>query len=192
MSFAAYYPAEQPLDVDLGCGKGRFLLARAVAYPARNFLGIERMLRRVRKVDRQIQRRGLANVRLMRIEAYYAVAYLMPPRAVSTYYLFFPDPWPKRRHHGHRLFNPRFMDALDRTMLPGARLHVATDEEPYHRAISRLLAEDGRFGACQPFVPAPEEQTDFERYYVGRSPVYRISVERKGEVSVGTSSAADR
>ena len=173
-----YAHPERPLEIDLGCGKGRFLLARAAKCPEINFLGIDRMLRRIRKVDNRARRLDLANVRLMRVEAYYAVAYLIPPAAVDVYYVFFPDPWPKARHESHRLFNPLFLDALYRTLAPGGVAHVATDHLPYFEQLSGVFAADARFAPVAPYVPPEDEQTDFERYYIASKPIGRLSVRK--------------
>jgi tRNA (guanine-N7-)-methyltransferase len=167
-------------------------LARAAGFPHVNFLGIERMLRRVRKVDRKVQRLGLSNVRLLRIEAYYAVAFLMPPQAISAYYLFFPDPWPKRRHHGHRLFSPPFMDALARTIVPGGMLHIATDDASYFEQIDTWVNQDHRFSPSETFIPSSDERTDFERYFDDQRRICRVSVERRQEISAERSSCVGR
>jgi len=168
----------RPLEVDLGCGKGRFLLAHAANHPEVNLVGIDRMLRRIRKVDNRARRAGLDNIRLLRMEGYYAVAHLLPASAVRTCYIFFPDPWPKARHEGHRLFNPVFLDALWRVLEPGGGVHVATDHGPYFEQVSAVLTGDPRFEPVEPFVPPEDEQTDFERYYAGQKPIGRVSVRR--------------
>ena len=167
------------LEVDLGCGKGRFLLARAAKAPETNFLGIDRMLRRIRKVDNRARRLDRENIRLMRVEGYYAVAYLLPPASVDAYYIFFPDPWPKAKHEGHRLFNKLFLDALHRTLADQGVAHIATDHLPYFEQLSEIFAGDLRFASIPPFVPPEDEQTDFERYYIASKPIGRLSV-RKG------------
>lgn len=178
------FEKEQPVEIDLGCGKGRFLLARAAANPHINFFGIDRMLRRIRKIDNKARRAGLRNVRLMRVEGYYAVSYLIPPASIQTYYILFPDPWPKKRHHENRLFNPRFVDALHRTLKPGGIVHLATDHQPYFEEIAAIMREDPRFTEAEPFVPAPEERTDFELWYLDKKPIGRCSFSRNP--SVGT------
>jgi tRNA (guanine-N7-)-methyltransferase len=167
---------ERRLEVDLGCGKGRFLLAHAAKNPETNFLGIDRMLRRIRKVDNRARRLDRENIRLMRVEAYYAVAHLLPPASVDAYYVFFPDPWPKARHEGHRLFNRLFLDALHRTLAEQGVAHVATDHLPYFEQLTEIFAGDARFAPIAPFVPPEDEQTDFERYYIGQKPIGRLSV----------------
>ena len=166
----------QALAVDLGCGKGRFLLARAAAFPAISFLGIDRLGSRLLKVERKARRRGLHNLRLFYVEAYYAVRYLIPAGSVADYYVFFPDPWPKRRHHRRRLFDAEFLDALQRTLKPGGAVHIATDHLNNFQAIHQALARDSRFSEIPPFVPGPGERTDFERIFLSQQvPIGRCS-----------------
>jgi tRNA (guanine-N7-)-methyltransferase len=185
LPLSRYFPRPGPLEVDVGCGKGRFLLARARAHPQTNFLGIDRMLRRIRKIDGKAVRGGLANLRLLRVEAYYATLYLLPDHCVYAYYVFFPDPWPKKRHARHRLFNAPYLDALDRTLVPGGRIHVATDHAPYFEAIRDLLAADDRFREAPAFVPDEAERTDFERYYIRHTRIGRCSFERAAATAGG-------
>ncbi|MBM4143783.1 MAG: tRNA (guanosine(46)-N7)-methyltransferase TrmB [Lentisphaerae bacterium] len=167
LDLAALYPAKQPLEVDVGCGKGRFLAARAAACPGRNFLGVDRQLARLRPADRKVVRAGLANVRLLRVEASYAVTHLLPPGTVSRFYIFFPDPWPKRRHSRRRLFNPGFRDALHKALAEGGEVHTATDHGPYAEVIRGLFQADPRFAPAPGFEPLTEEErTEFEMIFV--------------------------
>jgi len=87
-----------PLEVDIGCGEGAFLLEMARRHPERNFLGIERLLGRVSKVCRAAAREGLTNVRVLRLESAYVMKHILPLGSVSVAYVSFPDPWPKRHH----------------------------------------------------------------------------------------------
>lgn len=179
IDFAATFPRRQPLEIDLGCGKGRFLLARAKNHPDTNFLGIDRMMKRIRKIDNRVRRRGDDNVRLLRMEGFYATSFLVPPASVRAYYIFHPDPWPKKRHADHRLFNPRFLDALHRTLEPGGCVHVATDHIPYYEEICVILRSDARFEEVPAFVAIEEERTDFELWYLDKGPIGRISIRKK-------------
>ncbi|MBP7275043.1 MAG: tRNA (guanosine(46)-N7)-methyltransferase TrmB [Kiritimatiellae bacterium] len=177
VDFAARFARPgQPMEVDMGCGKGRFLLARAAAHPEVNFLGVDRLLGRLRKIDRKAQRMGLTNIRLLRFDAYYAATYLIPAGSVRAYYVFFPDPWPKVRHHRHRLFNEPFMDALARTLVSGGFVHAATDHMPYFHEIARILTSDARFALEPALRPSDDERTDFERLFRGARAIGRCSV----------------
>ena len=106
---------ERPLEVDLGCGDGSFLVEMAAAHPERNFLGVERLFGRVGKTAKRIALRGLTNARVLRLESTYALAWLLPAASVSRLHLLCPDPWPKKGHHRRRLFNDaEFLDGLAR------------------------------------------------------------------------------
>jgi tRNA (guanine-N7-)-methyltransferase len=156
-----------PLEVDVGAGKGRFLLARASANPDVSYLAIERMLGRVRKIDSKLTRHGLANVRIIRLEAFYALQFLLPPQRIRTVYIHFPDPWPKRRHHKRRLFSPEFLDMLHDRLEPGGTVQIATDHLDYFEAIRQAFARDARYRDVAPIPRRPEEQTDFELIFRG-------------------------
>ena len=172
------FDTKHPFEVDVGCGKGRFLLARAAKYPQTNFLGVDRMLRRIRKVDNKARRLGLENVRLLRMEAFYAVTHLIPVNCVSAYYILFPDPWPKKRHHDHRLFNESFVSALYRTLVAQGRLHFSTDHLPYFDEVKAILAADRRFEEIPTFEPTEDERTDFELYYIQHKKIGRCSFQK--------------
>lgn len=176
---AELFPEPAPFEVDVGCGKGRFLLARASAHPGTNYLGVDRLLRRIRKVDKKAARAGLNNVRLLRMDAFYAVTYLIPSASVCACHIFFPDPWPKKKHHHNRLFDRRFMDGLERTLLPGGVVNFATDHIPYFDEVRGLLEVDGRFEPVTPFVPCEEEKTDFELMFIEQKPIGRCSFRKR-------------
>jgi tRNA (guanine-N7-)-methyltransferase len=162
------FGARRPLEIEVGCGKARFLLARARGQPEVSFFGIDRMLTRLEKADRVLQRDGIRNVRLLRVEAWYAFSYLLPEHSVAACYVFFPDPWPKRRHHRRRLFGPAFLDALHRTLAVDGRIHAATDHADYFADILKVFSRDPRFVKETPFAPAPDERTDFELKFLAQ------------------------
>jgi tRNA (guanine-N7-)-methyltransferase len=173
-----FFDTTRPFEIDVGCGKGRFLLARAAKNPGTNFLGVDRMLRRIRKVDNKARRRGLTNVRLLRMEAFYAIIHMVPADSVSAYYILFPDPWPKKRHHDHRLFNEDFLNALHRTLVAEGQLHFSTDHLPYFEEVKAILAADKRFAEVPAFEPTEDERSDFELYYIRHKKIGRCSFQK--------------
>ena len=163
-----FFDMELPLEVDLGCGKGRFILARAAKHPNTNFLGVDRLLLRLRKINKNITRTEATNIRLLRIEAAYAMQYLMPPATVSMFHILFPDPWPKRKHHKHRLFVPEFLDSLHTLLKPEGLIHTATDHLEYFEHITKLFKADSRFTQIPAPEPPEDERTDFEILFSGK------------------------
>ena len=162
------FPDEFPLEVEIGAGNGRFMVSRASTHAEVNYLAVERMLGRVRKLDRRASRLELDNIRVVRLEALYTLYYLLPKHGVQTVYIFFPDPWPKSKHHRHRLFSPVFMDALWYTLEIGGCVQVATDHVKYFEQIREHLEADSRFEEVQSMERTESEQTDFEMLFRGK------------------------
>ncbi|MBT7734702.1 MAG: tRNA (guanosine(46)-N7)-methyltransferase TrmB, partial [Verrucomicrobia bacterium] len=103
IDLAKLFPAEQPLEFEIGSGDGSFTLQYALAHPGTNIVALERLLGRITKLDRKGHRAGLKNLRLLRAEAAYVLEYLLPPGRLDAIHVYFPDPWPKKRHHKNRL-----------------------------------------------------------------------------------------
>ncbi len=163
----------RPLEIEVGCGKGRFLTARAAAHPECDFLGIERMLDRVRLFAGKCRRGKITNAHVLRLEALYTFHYLLPDHHARTVYVFFPDPWPKRKHHSHRLFGPLFLNALWKRLEVGGKLEFATDHKEYFETVLACFAEDKRFQRVDPMPRPPEVWTEFETLFRGQGlPVY--------------------
>ena len=123
---------------------------------------------RLAKLDRKILRADLENVRLIKLEAAYAVTELLPPDIISTYYIFFPDPWPKRKHHRRRLISTEFLDALYRTLITGGVVNFSTDHLDYFAAGRKLLRDDQRFEEIETFCRSESEKTDFELIFTNQ------------------------
>jgi tRNA (guanine-N7-)-methyltransferase len=155
-----------PVEIDLGCGDGTFLTALARENQAHNFLGIERLLGRVRSVCRKVARLELKNARVLRMESTYAVANLLPAGSVTASHLLFPDPWPKRRHHRRRAFTREFLLAIHRALIAGGLFHVATDHADYFRQIERVIAATDFFAISNEQNDFPS--SSFEQKYVAR------------------------
>ena len=160
------FPREAPLEVDLGCGDGSFLVAMAQTHPERNYLGTERLLGRVRNTCRKAEHARLTNVRLLRVESAYVVTHLLPPGTASRLYVLFPDPWPKRRHWHRRLIQPEFLRAAAVALKEGGELCLKTDDADYFQHIGRTAAGCGRFARDPWEEDVP--RTDFERHYVAQ------------------------
>jgi tRNA (guanine-N7-)-methyltransferase len=165
LNLSEAFPKAGPLEIDVGCGDGSFLNQIAKANPGRNFLGIERLLGRVRKTCRKAARQGLENVRVLRLESSYAVRYLLPPKSVEVVHVMFPDPWPKRRHHGRRLINNEFVDAVWAALVHGGELRLTTDDLPYFKHMEEVMRLRKDF-QIEPWHPGEDyPQTDFERHF---------------------------
>jgi tRNA (guanine-N7-)-methyltransferase len=162
------FPSAQPLEVELGSGDGTFLAQYAAGHRDRNFIGVERLLGRMRKLDRKAGRLGLENVRCVRIEASYFLEYLLPPGTAQVLHVYYPDPWPKRRHHKHRLINERFPLLAREALAAGGAVYLRTDDAAYFAQMEAV------FRACPFFeeTETPEElasaPTDFERCFLAQ------------------------
>ena len=142
-----------PLHVDLGCGDGSFLCALAQRLPNKNFLGIERLSGRVRSSARRAA--SLDNVRLLQMESFYAVRHLLPAGSVETFYLLFPDPWPKRRHHRRRLLTPDFLSSVHTVLKQDGTIYIATDHLDYFRKIEDITRSASGFASVEPAIDLP-------------------------------------
>jgi tRNA (guanine-N7-)-methyltransferase len=175
----ALFARPQPLEVELGCGDATFLVEYAARHPERNFLGVERLLGRLRKLDRKGRRLGLTNLRGVRIECGYFLEYLLPPGSVAALHVYFPDPWPKKKHRHRRLINERFPELARRVLQPGGVVYLRTDDADYFAQMQAV------FGAAADFRPTetPSELaallTDFEREFQARNvPTLRAAYQR--------------
>jgi tRNA (guanine-N7-)-methyltransferase len=137
----------RPLEMDLGCGDGLFLAAMARRHPERDFLGVERLLGRVRKVSRKIRDGGLVNARVLRLESRYVVEWMLPPEVLRRCHLLCPDPWPKGRHQRRRLVDRRFLDALWLVLEWGGEFRFLTDHEGYFDVVADEVSAHAGYAA---------------------------------------------
>jgi len=165
LNLADIFGNSQPLEVELGAGDGSFLIQWAKANPAHNVLGVERLLGRIRKIERKASRAGLTNIRLMRIEASYFLEYLLPRKAVTALHIYFPDPWPKRKHRRKRLVNEVFVEICRHVLAPGGRLYLRTDDTDYFAQMQAVLKG---FTAIKTPPELAGILTDFERTFRAR------------------------
>lgn len=139
----AWFDTPGPFEIEIGCGKGGFLLHRAKADPRLRLLGIEWANKYFRHCADRMARWDLTNVRVMRTDAKYFVMCHLPPACLSVLHVYHPDPWPKKRHHKRRLIQPDFVEAAVRALEPGGRWLIQSDHAAYYDVIRNLLDQHG-------------------------------------------------
>jgi len=182
LDLAALFGNTHPVEVEIGIGKGRFLLAQAETRPEVNFLGIEWSVKYLRVARERAERRDLANVRLYRADARHVLADLLPDGSVARVHVYCPDPWPKKRHHKRRLFTPSTAAHLGRVLAAEGYLHLSTDVREYFDEILAILpAHAGLVEAADPLFPigVEEGRTSYEVKYLALSrTIHRASYAR--------------
>lgn len=128
-----------PVELEIGIGKGTFLTEQASARKEVNFFGIEWARWFWRYASDRLRRHGCSNVRTVRAEAVFLLTEFVPDATISVLHIYFPDPWPKARHHKRRLIQPKFMPLVQRILAPGGRLQVVTDHQEYFEQIEATV-----------------------------------------------------
>lgn len=167
----------QPLDLDqafgrqaprileIGFGMGETTAHIAAEHPELDFLGVEVHTPGIGSLLKQIDERGLRNVRIIPHDAVEVLQHMLGPDSLDGVHIFFPDPWPKKRHHKRRLIQPELVGLLCQRLKPGGYIHVATDWEHYAEHILAVLAAEPRLENTAPgYAPKPEYRptTKFE------------------------------
>jgi tRNA (guanine-N7-)-methyltransferase len=168
LDLAELFPRPQPLEVELGCGDASFLVEYAARHPDRNFIGVERLLGRLRKLDRKGRGAGLTNVRGVQIESAYFLQYLLPPRSAPVLHIYFPDPWPKKRHHKYRLINETFPRLALAALTPGGTVYLRTDDRDYFAQMTEVFGASAEFQKVETPAELSDLTTDFEREFQAR------------------------
>jgi len=154
-----------PKILEIGFGMGETTAQIALAHPQNDYLGIEVHTPGVGSLLRLIEAHALANVRIIQHDAVEVLSHMIAPESLSAIHVFFPDPWPKKRHHKRRLIQPPLVRLLSSRLLPGGYLHLATDWEDYALQMLEVLsAETQLVNSAQGFAarPAYRPLTKFE------------------------------
>jgi tRNA (guanine-N7-)-methyltransferase len=185
IDFVQIFGRPGPVHIEIGSGKGTFLLGQATAKPSDNFLGIEWARKYYRYAVDRIGRWGLMNVRIIRTDAAGFIAEFVPDYSVDCFHIYFPDPWPKKRHHKRRFISLTNMEHLIRCLKPSGQLRIATDHADYFEQIKMVLAAQSDALEQIDFVkPAGVESrewtgTNFERKYLkDQRPIYTIAARK--------------
>ena len=145
-----------PRVLDIGFGDGEALLSAAAAYPAIDYLGIEVHEPGIGHLLVLLERAGIANVRVMDRDAIDVIGAMIDAATFDAVNLFFPDPWPKKRHHKRRIVRPEFLIEVGRILKAGGLFHLATDWADYAEQAQQLIAASGLFAVCDPTALADE------------------------------------
>ena len=166
LDLAALFGRRAPVTLEIGFGDGASLAKQAARHPERDFLGVEVHPPGVGRLLQRIEAAGLSNLRLIRHDAVEVLEHMIAPASLDTVQLFFPDPWPKKRHHKRRLVQPDFVALVASRLRPGGLFHLATDWPPYaEHMLAVLSACPALVNLHAGYAPRPpwRPQTKFER-----------------------------
>jgi tRNA (guanine-N7-)-methyltransferase len=179
LDLPALFGNTRPVEVEIGTGKGTFLLARAAARPEMNFLGIEWARAYALYTADRVRRARLENVRVLRADAAHVFHQCLANESVWRVHIYFPDPWPKQRHHRRRLIQTAFLRDVRRILRIGGQVLAVTDHQDYFRQIQRVLGRAPGFAATS--MPRMADRdgeivgTNFERKYIAQGrPFYSL------------------
>jgi tRNA (guanine-N7-)-methyltransferase len=188
MDFEALFGRKGPVEMEIGSGKGTFLVEQAKAFPDTSFFGIEWANKYYRYAVDRIERRGLLNVCLMRTDGVVFIKDRLPDACVQMFHLYFPDPWPKKRHHKRRFFCDENLAQVYRILKAEGIMNVATDHENYFEQMTDVAGKAVRAGLFEeiPFIrPAGAHAgelvgTNYERKYRNEGrPTYTLALRKK-------------
>jgi tRNA (guanine-N7-)-methyltransferase len=168
----AVFGNEHPVELEIGPGRGEAILAFATAAPGTNFFGIERAGRGADAIMAKAAARLLPNVRVIGGDARCVITHLVPDGSVAAYHIYFPDPWPKRRHHERRLGTDAFARELVRTLATGGVVHLASDLRALVDELAACLARGGLVRVPGAALPVGRPVSPFERKYAGAGTHY--------------------
>jgi len=188
LDFATLFGNSHPVELEIGSGKGTFLLAIAQAKPEHNYIGFEWAREYALFAADRMRRHGLAHARLVHGEALWWIRCHVPDASIHALHIYFPDPWPKARHNKRRTVQVPFMQEVHRILVPGGILRLVTDHADYFAHMQRVLAEQTWLNVI-PFtspVPlkddAPEGSivgTNFERKYITEGRTFNSAAAQK-------------
>jgi len=169
IDFPAFFGNRNPVEIDVGCGRGLFLVNASKANPSVNYLGIEIDYKEGRRGARRLSKREAPNARVLGGDVATVFDKHIVPQSVAAVHVYFPDPWWKRRHRRRRVFTDVLVERMVRVLATGGLVHSWTDVDEYFEVIRALMDNDPRFET----LPMPQEvapQHDLD---------YRTSFERK-------------
>jgi tRNA (guanine-N7-)-methyltransferase len=164
LDLAQLFGNANPVILEIGSGKGRFLISSATEQPDVNFIGIEKSLHYHRVIRDRVAKRNLRNVRLINYDAFPVLRDMIPDRSLSEIHIYFPDPWPRKREHKRRIIRADALAEMRRALVAGGRGIYVTDHREYFEIAAPLIAELFR---AETRVPGPDDppRTNYEAKY---------------------------
>lgn len=177
LDWGEVFGVSRPVELEIGFGKGRFLLAASSGHPDRSFVGVEISQSLVEIAAERLRLRNLVNARVVRGDAASFLKSAVPPGSLAAVHFYFPDPWWKKRHRKRRVFTPELFEAIVQALLPGGLLHMASDVPFVFEEMAMLAAMRSELARDE--IPAALCTTNFEDKALrdGR-PVQRASFKR--------------
>jgi len=174
LDFEVLFGNANPIVLEIGSGKGRFLIATAMERPDRNFVGIEKSLHYHRVILERIAKRGLTNVRLINHDAFVVMHKMMRDASVAEVHIYFPDPWPRPREQKRRIIRPEVLQEIRRVLADGGSGIFVTDHKHYFEKAAPLIESVFR---AERRVPGPDDppRTNYEaKYRAEGRPIYEV------------------
>ena len=164
LDLAGLFGNSNPVILEIGSGKGRFLIASAAEQPAINFIGIEKSLHYHRVIRERVAKRALPNVRLINFDAFAVLRDMIPDASLQEIHVYFPDPWPRKREQKRRIIRAEALTEMRRTLVPGGTGIYVTDHREYFEIAAPLIAE---FFRAETRIPGPDDppRTNYEAKY---------------------------
>lgn len=154
-----------PVILEIGSGKGRFLIATATEHPELNLLGVEKSLHYHRLIRSRVAKRGLTNIRLINHDAYVVLKEMIPDASLAEIHIYFPDPWPRKREQKRRIIRAEALEQMKRALVEGGMGIYVTDHREYYEVAAPIIEE--AFAKTERRVPGPDDppRTNYEAKY---------------------------
>jgi tRNA (guanine-N7-)-methyltransferase len=164
LDFAEVFGNRNRVVVEIGSGKGRFLIASAMEQPDVNFIGIEKSLHYYRVIRERVEKRGMRNVRVINHDAFLVLQKMFADQSVSELHIYFPDPWPRKREQKRRIIRPEALSEMRRVLIKGGCGIYVTDHREYFEAAKPLIEQ---FFRVETRIPEPDDppRTNYEAKY---------------------------
>jgi tRNA (guanine-N7-)-methyltransferase len=161
LDVAELFGSRHRVVLEIGSGKGRFLISGATEQPEVNFIGIEKSLHYHRVIRDRVARRGLSNIRLINHDAFLVLRDMLPDASIDEIHIYFPDPWPRKREQKRRIIRAEVLTEIRRVLVPGGSGIYVTDHRDYYEAAAPVIEQ---FFRSERRVPGPDDppRTNYE------------------------------